>query len=74
MRPGREDCTEGCSMKIPCTCGCSREYPSTEIHDMRVIKRLSKACIARMRAEPRVPHSGPKRQLPWGQRMGGMRT
>jgi len=29
-----------------------------------------KACIKRLRAEPRVPHSGPKRELPWMERMG----
>jgi len=61
-------------MKIPCTCGCARHYRESEIHDVRVIKPLSKVCIERLRAEPRVPHSGPKRRLPWGQRMGGMRT
>lgn len=61
-------------MTIKCTCGCSRHYHESEIHDMRVIKRLSKACIKRLRAEPRVPHSGPKRQLPWSERMGVMRT
>jgi len=61
-------------MKITCTCGCAREYPASEIHDTRVIKPLSKACIKRLRAEPRVPHSGPKRELPWMERMGVMRT
>lgn len=61
-------------MTIKCTCGCSRHYPESEIHDMRVIKRLSKACITRLRAEPRVPHSWPKRRLPWMERMGVMRT
>lgn len=61
-------------MKIPCTCGCAREYDKSEIHDMGVKNKLSSECIKRLRAEPRVPHSGPKRQLAWGQRMGGMRT
>lgn len=60
-------------MKIPCTCGCSCHYQESEIHDMRVIKRLSKACITRLRAEPRYPVGG-KRQLPWMERMGVMRT
>lgn len=61
-------------MKITCTCGCAREYPESKIHDMGVKKKLSKACIKRLRDEPRVPRSGPKRQLPWSERMGVMRT
>lgn len=60
-------------MKITCTCGCAREYPATEIHDTRVLRPLSKACIKRLRAEPRYPVGG-KRQLPWMERMGVMRT
>ena len=61
-------------MKITCTCGCAREYDESEIHDLGVKKKLSSVCIKRLRAEPRVPHSGPKRELPWMERMGVMRT
>jgi len=51
-------------MKITCTCGCAREYPESKIHDMGVKKKLSKLCIAKLRAMPRTIRSGPQRELP----------
>lgn len=29
---------------IPCTCGCNRQYPRSEIYDLRVKRPVSKHC------------------------------
>lgn len=31
---------------IPCTCGCNRQYPRSEVFDLRVKRKVSKHCHA----------------------------
>lgn len=49
---------------IPCTCGCNRQYPRSEIYDLRVKRPVSRQCHAHRLAEPRKPISQPVRELP----------
>lgn len=49
---------------MKCHC-CNREFPRAEMHDVNVLKPLSKACIAKLRAMPRTIRSGPVRELSW---------
>lgn len=47
-----------------CRCGCGRDYPASEMHDVRVLKPVSKACHARRLSGPRKPMNLPGRELP----------
>ena len=49
---------------MKCHC-CNQDFPVSEIHDTRCKKRLSKVCIAKLRAMPRTIRSGPVRELSW---------
>ena len=47
-----------------CHCGCTRSFPRAEMHDLNVMRPLSRECIAKLRAMPRTIRSGPQRELP----------
>lgn len=51
-------------MTHQCHC-CGREFARHEMHDLRVMRPLSRECIAKLRAMPRTIRSGPKRELSW---------
>jgi len=50
-------------MTHQCHC-CGRNFARHEMHDLNVLKPLSKVCIAKLRAMPRTIRSGPQRELP----------
>ncbi len=49
---------------IPCTCGCNRQYPRSEIYDLRVKRPVSKHCHEIRMRWPLVRESVSARRLP----------
>jgi len=48
-----------------CTCGCKREFPRDQIHDVRVLKPVSRECHKRRLARPVSTMSGRVTYLPY---------
>lgn len=54
-----------------CQCGCGRTFPTSQMHDLRVLHPVSTQCLARRRAAPQVPTWGPLTEIaPIARRMG----
>ena len=48
---------------MKCTC-CNVDFPPSEIADLKVKRKLSKKCLARLRAMPRRAQEKPSTAIP----------
>lgn len=51
-------------MNYHCTCGCNRDYPESEIADLKVKRKLSRECLRRLRSIPRRAQHKPSTAIP----------
>jgi len=48
-----------------CTCGCNRKFHRAQMHDLRVMRPVSRECHKRRLARPVSTMSGPVTRLPY---------